>query len=528
MQSHVTLRKFFSVITILLLFLHPFAALGITNTFTTQTLVGDDTSPPTVPTALTATPVSTTQINLAWASSTDDNILSGYHIWRDDVQIATTTTSTYSDTGLTPSTLYTYYVTAFDSFFNISASSSVVATTTLTPAPPEPSDDDDDDSDNGPFFGNINRSLADELLSLRVLPQQTSARLLFETHGFVKSVVRWGRTSSYEMGSLAESNFTKSHDTFISGLTPNTLYYFTIEGENRIGRYGTMHVGTFMTLPPDDTFPPGNVTNLRAVRDGDDVVLSWVNPTDPDLAKLRVIRSDLFYPSDIADGRVIYEGLNEGVRDRGAALEGDFQYYTVFSYDDLGNISSGAVVRIYLGDDPIPPPIVDPTQNEIELDFDDIIFIQEGITLPIIDDRVEIDGAKHLSIEIPYARFPEHLKTILVVLDSALNPNETFSFIMRINADKTAYTSTLAPLGFSGRFPIQVSIFDFKTSQIGYTNGALVSHIQTTDPNDTDTGGGILGTIGFLFLSFFNSYVVWFMILLILLLAFLRRFMRTI
>ena len=107
-----------------------------TNTFTVQTSLGTDTTPPSVPTGLIATPIATSQINLVWASSTDDFTLSGYQVWRDAVQIATTSAPNYSDTGLIASTTYTYYVTAFDSFLNISASSTLVATTTLSSTTP--------------------------------------------------------------------------------------------------------------------------------------------------------------------------------------------------------------------------------------------------------------------------------------------------------------------------------------------------------------------------------------------------------
>ena len=44
--------------------------------------------------------------------------------------IATTTNSTYTDTGLTASTTYFYYLIAQDSVGNVSASSSIASSTT--------------------------------------------------------------------------------------------------------------------------------------------------------------------------------------------------------------------------------------------------------------------------------------------------------------------------------------------------------------------------------------------------------------
>lgn len=495
--------------------LTPFAQ---TEEFITRVIVGDDTQPPTDPTALVATPIATTQIDLTWGSSTDDFLLSGYHVWRDDVRIATTTNTSYSDTGLTASTLYTYYIIAFDSAFNLSGSSTPSVTTTLSLPSPTPTT-----TDNG-TSGTRMRSLSEEIISLEILPQKDSVIIRYETVSYIRSVIQWGRETSYELGSLAEKAFSKFHETKIAGLTPGTKYYFSIAGENKIGRYGAMHVGDFMTLPPDDVFPPGNVTNIQAIRDGDDIVLSWANPTDPDLFKIRVVRNDQFYPGDIADGWVTYEGQGEGVRDRGGATNGLYQYYTIFSYDALGNISSGAVVRVYLGEGQPPTTNIDPTKNEILLSPDAIIYSQDGKILTVENGSVRIDGAKHLTISIPYERLPEHLKTILVVIKDSRNNARTFEFLLRVNKEKTAYISTLAPFGTSGDFPIQISVFDFKTAQIGYVHGTLISHIK---PMHTESdAAGFFGWIIDLISMIGGSYVLWFIILLIMLAYTGRRLMH--
>jgi hypothetical protein len=99
------------------------------NTFTTQ--APPDTTPPTIPQGLTATPVSSSQINLAWASSTDNVGVAGYQVFRNTIQIATTTNTAFSDTGLTASTTYAYTVLAFDAAGNLSALSSPANATTL-------------------------------------------------------------------------------------------------------------------------------------------------------------------------------------------------------------------------------------------------------------------------------------------------------------------------------------------------------------------------------------------------------------
>ncbi len=515
-RVHSTLVIFFFGILLPLGFV-----FGASTEFTTRALVGGDTTPPTVPTGLVATPIATSQIDLVWGPSTDDYLLSGYHVWRDDILIATTSTTTYSDTGLTASTTYSYYVTAFDSFFNSSASSTPSATTTPNPPPPTPTTTaTSTDSRTGTWF----RPVADEIISLLIVPGQNSVNISYLTKNHIRSVIKWGRTSSYELGSLAERAFSTKHETNIVGLIPGTLYYFSIEGENKIGRYGVMHTGTFMTLPPVDTFAPGNVRNLKAVQNGDDIILTWDNPTEQDFTKVRVMRSDLFYPSDIADGFVAYEGKGESVTDVGSARDAQKQYYTVFSYDELGNISSGAVVSLYVGDGTVPvKEEVDPTINPISLTLDMIEFSQEENRIFPADKKIRIDGSKQLTISIPYERVPEHLKTILVVMHDSVDRDKTFSFLLRINKEKTAYVSVLAPLGVSGEFPVQVSVFDFTTSQIGYTDGSLLSYIQQLPGREAPTG--FFGWLAHSIMTVVGSYLFWFILLLILLAFASRRLM---
>jgi hypothetical protein len=89
-----------------------------------------DTTPPTVPTGLTATAISSSQINLAWTASTDNVAVTGYNIFRGGVKIGTAPSTSYQDAGLMASTSYTYYVSAFDAAGNTSAQSAGASATT--------------------------------------------------------------------------------------------------------------------------------------------------------------------------------------------------------------------------------------------------------------------------------------------------------------------------------------------------------------------------------------------------------------
>jgi chitodextrinase len=99
-----------------------------------------DTTPPTAPTGLSATPVSSTEIQLSWSAATDNVGVTAYRVFRNSNLIATVATTTYQDTGLASATTYMYAVAAVDAAGNVSAlSSSASGTTLAAPAPPPPS-----------------------------------------------------------------------------------------------------------------------------------------------------------------------------------------------------------------------------------------------------------------------------------------------------------------------------------------------------------------------------------------------------
>jgi chitodextrinase len=93
-----------------------------------------DTVPPSTPTDLTATAVSSSQIDLTWTASTDNVGVTGYKVFRGGVEVTTVTTTSYQDTGLAPSTTYTYAVAAIDAAGNTSPQSTPASATT-PPAP---------------------------------------------------------------------------------------------------------------------------------------------------------------------------------------------------------------------------------------------------------------------------------------------------------------------------------------------------------------------------------------------------------
>src|SRR2546425_680716 len=99
------------------------------------------------PTNLTARIISSSQINLSWNAPSDNggSVITGYKIerstdggatWGIIVSNSGTTATTYSNTGLSPSTTYSYRISAINSVGTSSPSNTASATTSAPAAAP--------------------------------------------------------------------------------------------------------------------------------------------------------------------------------------------------------------------------------------------------------------------------------------------------------------------------------------------------------------------------------------------------------
>jgi hypothetical protein len=94
-------------------------------------LTGDDTEAPTVPQNVTATVISSSQIDLSWDNSNDNVAVVGYIVRRNGDFVDSTQYTSFQDTNLTAETEYSYTISAYDAAGNESdQSTSISATTT--------------------------------------------------------------------------------------------------------------------------------------------------------------------------------------------------------------------------------------------------------------------------------------------------------------------------------------------------------------------------------------------------------------
>ena len=282
-------------------------------------------SAPSVPSGLTATATSTSQIKLAWTAVTPPaNCGVSYSVFRGSTQVATgLTASSFTDTGLTAGTTYSYTVRALDAAGSSAASSSASAT---TPVPPDTQAPTAPSSLSAPSVGT------------------TTATLVWSASTDNTGVVGYDVLSA---GSVVGSSTTTT--VTVSNLTPGTSYTFTVRARDAAGNLSAVsNAATVTTRPAQDTTPPGTPGDPAFSYVGMTVTLSWTPSTDD----VGVVGYDIFYGSyyigSCPDPQITLIGFRPNVP----------YTFTLKARDAAGNASpasSPVTVLLGMGQDTTPP-----------------------------------------------------------------------------------------------------------------------------------------------------------------------------
>ena len=179
-----------------------------------------DAQPPTPPTTVSATAVSTGRVDLSWSGATDDVGVTGYRVYRDGTELVEQAGTSYSDRTVSPASTYNYTIVAVDGSGKASPPSAP-ATATTTGAPDgTPPSTPASLTGNSPSSSQVNLSWAAStdnvavtgynvyrngvLLSQAVTPDGTPATTLHRRHRVAGDVVQLpgdgGRRSGKRVG----------------------------------------------------------------------------------------------------------------------------------------------------------------------------------------------------------------------------------------------------------------------------------------------------------------------------------------
>ncbi|MCA9367311.1 hypothetical protein KC887_03565 [Candidatus Kaiserbacteria bacterium] len=484
------LTRAIAIVSILFLPLCPVFAQVDSSQFIISFWGGADTTPPPTPTINSATPTTDTQIDIVWGAVVDDMALAGYVVFRDGVPVATTTLTNYSDTGLLASTTYSYTVRAFDGAYNYSSSSAAVATTTLQTPPPPPVATTTP-TGGGSSSGTAVRPVLDSF-TVNTGISTTSLAMQFAMPTRIE--VRWGQTSSYELGASIGSIYRRDHRLLITDLTPHTTYYYEVIGTMPNGVSMVVKSGSFITQGVPIITAPTNVSHFTAVGIGNNVELSWQLPNGVPGATVRVVRNYYGFSAFPTDGAVIYQGTGSQFIDRAVLATRSPVYYTAFVFDAYGNVSSGAVAMVVaeqipgtsgtagLPDTSTPPTLPDGTfvteatsSTEVASTvtppvvvplLSELYIAQGDMRVTFADRDISLDSSLPFTLIVPKEVVGGAFKSIIGTMVDPTDTRKEFSFLLRINQDQTAYEATIAPVGVLGASTLAISIYNYDTLKV--------------------------------------------------------------
>src|SRR5437870_1322386 len=196
-----------------------------------------DTTPPTVPTGLVAVAISPTQIRLTWNPSTDNVGVTGYLVYNADTGsvIATTTTTSFTHSGLVAGTTHKYCVSAFDAVANHSGwTDPPVPVTALPPDTTAP-------------------STPTELFASAVSSSQINLSWTASTDN-VKVTRYIVRRNGVQVATPAATSYADA------GLSAATTYSYTVAARDAAGNISANSTSVSVTTP---TAPPSNTASLE-------------------------------------------------------------------------------------------------------------------------------------------------------------------------------------------------------------------------------------------------------------------------
>lgn len=296
----------------------------------------------------------------------------------------------------------------------------------------------------------------------------SSADISWLTNQFATCQIFWGKTSEYEKETILETNFVTAHLIKLKNLDFSSPYHFKITCADHYNEKAVSSDYEFYTV-----YTIGNVTNFTAVASDKKIVLQWENPSDKNFDQVRMMRSENFYPLNINDGAIIYEGYDNYFIDTNLK-NGRRYYYTIFVKDKDNNYSSGALSSAVPNTSGTvsPAPVIPSAPAEVAkmIKFQDFDFFSQGTKLQVKNNEtVEIENKNSLIISIDYEKLPQNAKNILIEIKE---DGKTYSYLFKIRNNRTL--DILIPaLGGLGNYPVKITILNDKNQKIQEVKGDL-------------------------------------------------------
>ncbi|MEK7680570.1 MAG: fibronectin type III domain-containing protein, partial [Patescibacteria group bacterium] len=165
----------------------------------------------------------------------------------------------------------------------------------------------------------------------------STANISWSTNELADSQINYGFTTSYG-SNFAELTLGLNHSINLGSLIPSTTYHFRLISTDGSGNSASTVDATFATQK--DSAPPPDVSSFFLATTSNSIILNWSNPIVGDFAGVKVLRKIGSQSANSSDGTLVYVGSGSAFTDTEVLINLNY-YYTIFSLDTSGNVSSG-------------------------------------------------------------------------------------------------------------------------------------------------------------------------------------------
>ncbi len=300
-----------------------------------------DSEEPSAPSGLVSIYVTCTSISIGWAKAADNVGVKGYHVYRNGKKLVSTTSLSYTNTGLVPGKAYSYSVRAYDAAGNISDYSTTVRITTKSDS----------------------------------LPPTTPGKPLATSVGLSSVDLEWEPSTDnidikrYEVYcNDKKAGSTSSTYLTCKNLVPGTTYDFYIKALDVSGNYSSPG-GTLSVTMSKDSRPPTAPSGLAATSVTETgAVLNWSPSSDNVKVKGYEVLCNGVKKGSLSKTTYKCSGLTPGTS----------YVYSVRAYDNAGNASGYSTVNIKTVKDVKAPEA--PVNLEYELNDTSVTLEWEAST----------------------------------------------------------------------------------------------------------------------------------------------------
>ena len=279
---------------------------GIVDSITRLGGAVPDYIAPSVPTNVQAAGQTPTTILVTWTASTDNVGVTGYKIYRNGSQAGTSATTSYTDSGLTQNTVYSYRVSAYDAMANNSAQSSPPVTgKTLV------------GDDNPPSAPTNVQAVAQSWTTVQLTWTASTDNIGVSGYKIYRNGAQVGTSAA-----------TSYLDT---GLQANTTYSYTVTAYDSDNNESAHSSPPATVTTPVDTQAPSVPTNVWAVgQSSSSIKVTWTASTD----NVAVTGYKIY-----RNGSLASTSATTSYTDTGLAEDTTYTY-TVSAYDASANESA--------------------------------------------------------------------------------------------------------------------------------------------------------------------------------------------